>query len=126
MLACALVLIGLLAAVSVLASECPWPWSPALAAGAALYGAWLARRELRASPQALVVAADAVSLDGVPLDQPVLQWRGPLAWLRYRDAAGRLRHRFWWPDILDAAGRRELRLAWPVQAPTPDSLSMAP
>lgn len=83
-------------------------------------------RELRASPQALVVAADAVSLDGVPLGRPVLQWRGPLAWLRYRDAAGRLRHRFWWPDTLDAAGRRELRLAWPVQAPTPDSLSMAP
>ncbi|WP_157499601.1 hypothetical protein [Lysobacter sp. Root983] len=93
-----------------------------LAAGAALYGAWLARRELRSAPQQLVVSADAVSLDGAPLDQPALQWRGPLAFLRYRDGSGRLRYRIWWPDTLDSTGRRELRLAWPVQTPTPDSL----
>lgn len=125
-LACALALIGLLAAISVLASELPAPWSWPAAVAAALYGAWLARRELRARPQQLLVSADGVSLDGVPLDQPLLQWRGPLAFLRYRDAAGRLRHRAWWPDTLDSTGRRELRLAWPVQTPTPDTLSMAP
>ncbi|KRD39546.1 hypothetical protein ASE35_04155 [Lysobacter sp. Root916] len=125
-LACALVAIGLLAAGAVLSSELPAPGSLPLAAGAALYGAWLARRELRSAPQQLVVSADAVSLDGAPLDQPALQWRGPLAFLRYRDGCGRLRYRIWWPDTLDSTGRRELRLAWPVQTPTPDSLSMAP
>ena len=74
----------------------------------------------------MVVAAEVVYLDGVTLDQAALEWRGPLALLRYRDRDGRHRRRIWWPDTLDAAGRRELRLAWPVQAPTPDSRSMAP
>ena len=125
-LAGALALIGLLAAGAVLASELPSPMSWLLAAAAALYGAWLARRELRAAPQRWRVETGAVSLDGTPLDAPSLQWRGPLAVLRYRDGAGRLRHRVWWPGSLDAAGRRELRLAWAVQTPTPDPRSMAP
>ena len=125
-LAAALALIGLLAAASVLSSELPAPLSWPLAAAAALYGAWLARRELRAAPQRWVISDDAVRQDGTALEAPLLQWRGSLAVLRYRDAAGRLRHRVWWPGSLDAAGRRELRLAWPVQTPTPDLRSMAP
>ncbi|KRA74213.1 hypothetical protein ASD78_11990 [Lysobacter sp. Root667] len=125
-LAAALVLIGALAAWATLASELPLPLAVLFAAAALSYSAWLARRELRSRPQWMVVAADAVRLDGVALDQATLEWRGPLALLRYRDGDGRPRQRIWWPDTLDAAGRRELRLAWPVQAPTPDSRSMAP
>ena len=125
-LAGTLALIGLLAAVAVRASEVPSFLSWPLAVAAALYGAWLTRRELRAAPQRWVVSNEAVSAGGAALDAASLQWRGPLAVLRYRDGDGRLCHRVWWPGSLNAAGRRELRLAWAVQTPTPEPRSMAP
>lgn len=109
----ALLSLGLMAAWAVLASEMPrrlaWP----LAALSALEGVRLARREWRRPRCRLVFSGDAapVLLDGRPLDRAGLQWRGPLAFLRWRDRNGRWRHLCWWPDTLPPALRRELRLA---------------
>ena len=59
-------------------------------------------------------------LDGVPLADAALAWRGPLAFLRWRDAAGRRGRLAWWPDTLPPAERRVLKL-W-----SPDGPGMAP
>ena len=40
-----------------------------------------------------------------------LQWRGPLAFMAWRDPAGRRMRLAWWPDTLPSRWRRELRLA---------------
>lgn len=67
--------------------------------------------ERRAPVRALVIdAAGAVDLDGVVLDKPQLEWRGPLAILYWRDGR-RVRRLLWWPDTLPPPARRELRLA---------------
>ncbi len=107
----ALIALGLLAALSILASDLPraCAWPPALLAPA--WGAWLARREWRRAPLPLCWRADgALFVGGERVDAAELHWRGPLAFLSWRRAgkAGRLA---WWPDTLPAAGRRELRLA---------------
>jgi toxin CptA len=104
--------LGVLGAASVLASEMPvwaaWP----LATLAIAYGAWLARREWRRPVQQLAWPLGRPPLlGGVPLHDAVLAWRGPLAFLGWRDASGRRRQLCWWPDTLDRVARRELRLA---------------
>lgn len=81
--------------------------------------------ERRAPARALVIdAAGAARLDGVVLDTPQLEWRGPLAILRWRDGR-RMRRLLWWPDTLPPPARRELRLAASafVTRPTPDSMA---
>lgn len=108
----ALIALGLLAALSILASDlppaCAWP-AGFVAAG---WGIWLARRERRRAPIRLTWRADGVLFVGDErVDAAELQWRGPLAFLAWRDAAGRCRRLAWWPDTLSAADRRELRLA---------------
>jgi len=123
----ALCLLGALAALSVLASEMPravaWP----LAAAALAWGLWSAVRNHRAAPRRLCwVAGRAPEIDGVAAAGAVLHWRGPLAFLRWRDGDGRTRRMAWWPDTLPAAARRELRLAATVLPDTPAPPSMAP
>lgn len=81
--------------------------------------------ERRAPVRALVIdAAGAAHLDGVVLDTPHLEWRGPLAILLWRDGR-RVRRLLWWPDTLPPPARRELRLAASalVTRPTPDSMA---
>ena len=81
--------------------------------------------ERRAPVRALVIdAAGAAHLDGIVLDTPQLEWRGPLAILRWRDGR-RARRLLWWPDTLPPPARRELRLAASalVTRPTPDSMA---
>ena len=104
--------LGVLGAASVFASEMPgwlaWP----LAAVAIAHGAWLGRRELRKPAQALTWhPGQPPVVDREPLHGAVLGWRGPLAFLAWRDASGQRRHLHWWPDTLGRAARRELRLA---------------
>jgi toxin CptA len=48
---------------------------------------------------------------GERTDAAELRWRGPLAFLAWRDRDRRCHRLAWWPDMLSAAGRRELRLA---------------
>ncbi|MFT3756273.1 MAG: hypothetical protein QM769_10080 [Pseudoxanthomonas sp.] len=109
----ALVLMSLLAAFSVLVSEMPrmlaWP----LALAALGYGAWLIRREARQPVRQMVFPGNAspVLLDGQPLENVRVQWRGPLAFVQWRQADGRAGRLSFWPDTLPPARRRELRLA---------------
>ncbi|MDR6840505.1 hypothetical protein [Pseudoxanthomonas sacheonensis] len=86
-----------------------WPLSGLVLA----YGAWQARREWRLPGHELFFPGNdlPVTLDGQPIDNVKLQWRGPMAFLLWRDRQGRPRRLSWWPDTLPAARRRELRLA---------------
>ncbi|GAA5008272.1 hypothetical protein [Pseudoluteimonas lycopersici] len=106
-----MILLGLLAGLSLLASNLSAgiAWPAALFALA--WGFWLARRERRRAPIRLTWRADGVLfVDGVRVERPRLQWRGSLAFLDWRES-GKARRLAWWPDTLPAAGRRELRLA---------------
>lgn len=108
----ALLLLGLAAPVAVLASELPAPVAGLLAAAAAVHGLDAALREWRRAPCSLVFTGDGrLLVDGQPATAPRLRWRGPLAFLAWRDPGGRRRRLAWWPDTLPPGARRELRLA---------------
>jgi toxin CptA len=121
-------MLGLLAAGSVIASEIPrlaaWP----LALAAAAHGAFLARRELHRPSCSLVIPmGDApATVDGESMNDLMVQWRGPLAFLHWRDPDGRPRRMHGWPDSLPAPARRELRLALIARTAAPPAVSMAP
>jgi toxin CptA len=124
----ALLALGLLAALAVLASGMPrsaaWP----LAVSALAYACWRARRESKLPNHALFLPGNElpVTLDGLPIGQARVQWRGPLAFLLWRDRQGRPQRLSWWPDTLSAARRRELRLAAGSLDVSPDHRRMAP
>jgi toxin CptA len=118
----------MLAPFAVLVSEMPrgaaWP----LALAASVYGGWLFRREHLKPPRMFVFPGDdgPVLLDGEAVDEVTVRWRGPLAFVRWRDSDGRAHRLGWWPDTLPPARRRELRLAAPAPVAAPDAASMAP
>ncbi|KAB7763220.1 MULTISPECIES: hypothetical protein [Xanthomonas] len=124
----ALTLLGALAPLSLLGSDLPphlaWP----AAALALLYAAWLLRREAGRAPRALLIpaGAGAPSVDGVAVSALQVAWRGPLAFVRWRDAQGRTQRLAWWPDTLPPAARRELRLAAAAHAASSAPPQMAP
>ncbi|MBN6148891.1 hypothetical protein JR065_00940 [Xanthomonas sp. AmX2] len=123
----ALGLLTLLAPVSLLLSDLApllaWP----AALGAMLYGAALLRREARRPSRALTIpAAGAATVDGQAVEELQVDWRGPLAFVRWRDRHGRVRRLAWWPDTLPAAARRELRLAAHARAASSAPPQMAP
>lgn len=124
----ALLALALLAPLAILQSALPWGLAWPAAAAALAYGAWLARRACLQPMQDLVVptGVDPVTLDGRVLDDVRVQWRGPLAFLRWRDDAGRTRHLAWWPDTLPARHRRELKLAMQARKAARPHGSMAP
>ncbi|MGY0560811.1 MULTISPECIES: hypothetical protein [unclassified Luteimonas] len=66
-----------------------------------------------------------VLIDGVPVHEASVTWRGPLAFLRWNDGAGRTRRLAWWPDTLPAPLRRELRLAAPLRRAARKGASVA-
>ena len=120
----ALLLLAALAPFAVLASEMPRAFAWPLACAAALTGLRAASRESRRPARLLALGGQdgqgGATLDGEPLAEAVLSWRGPLAFLRWRDAAGRRGRLSWWPDTLPAAERRVLKL-W-----SPGGPGMAP
>lgn len=125
--ALALGALGLLAAIAVIASEAPravaWP----LALAAVADGTWLAARHWRAPVRQLCwIAGRSPELDGAELAAATLQWRGPLAFLRWRDADGRTQRLAWWPDTLPRHARRELKLVALAAVDMPATASMAP
>lgn len=108
----ALVLLGLLAAIAVLASELPRGAGWLLALAALVHGAWLAQRERSRPPRSLLFTADGrLMIDDADVTAIQLQWRGPLAFLAWQGADGVRRRLVWWPDTLPPRWRRELRLA---------------
>ena len=120
-------LLGVLAALSLVASEMPRLFAWPFALMTVIYTAWQVWRECRRQTHQLVWPIDgAPLLDGLALQDAQLHWRGPLAFLRWHDGEGRRRHLAWWPDTLPSRSRRELRLAAASIAGTRRSASMAP
>ena len=123
----ALVVLGILGALSVIACEMPrWAAIP-VAVGSIVEAALLARSHARSPPRALVWPMEgALMVDGRHVQVAVLHWRGPAAFLRWQDDQGRGHRLAWWPDTLSRPQRRELRLA-AASAPQASALaSMAP
>ena len=123
----AILVLGVLAAFSILASEMPRPLAWPLALAALVHGTRLFRRERRRTPLSFVLRGEATPalVDGVAVEGFELQWRGPLAFARWCDRQGRCQRRTWWPDTLPSARRRELRLAAPVPRAARGGASMA-
>ncbi|HEY5802742.1 MAG TPA: hypothetical protein VIT90_03495 [Lysobacter sp.] len=127
LLAAALVVLGVLAGLSLIACELALVVSVPLALLAAGEGVRLARRELARPARVLEMGGDGMAmLDGQAITELRVEWRGPMAFLRFRDADGRPGRLAWWPDTLPATRRRELRLAVPVKAAAQNASSMAP
>lgn len=119
--------LGALAGISVWWSEMPRAVAAPLALLAAGYGVWLAGRERRRPVRQLVWPVQGPPMiDGMALAEAQLRWRGPLAFLRWRCAEGRVRRLAWWPDVLPAAARRELRLAALESSDAASAASVAP
>src|SRR5690606_33554683 len=93
------VLAGLAAFAIIVASEVPRPlaWPAALAALA--HGARRAWRERRRPPFDVVLrgADGPVLVDGAPVADFRLQWRGPVAFAAWKDGDGQGRRATWWP-----------------------------
>ncbi len=107
-----LVVLGALGGCAALASEMPRIAAAPLALISVLQGAWLAWRESRQAVRQLVWPLEAApQVDGVPVDGVLLHWRGPLAFLQWRDRDGGVRRMAWWGDTLPAHTRRQLKLA---------------
>lgn len=128
LLVAVLLALALGAAFAVLASEMPgiaaWP----LALAALAHGGWLAWNEARAVRGELVipVAGGRATVDGRAVEDLSVRWRGPIAFVQWRDGDGRRRRHVFFPDTLPAARRRELRLAAPAPAPARRAPSVAP
>lgn len=123
-----LFLFGLLAAMSLVASDLSPPLSWPLAMAAMAYGLHAARCEHRRPPRTLVIAGNPVvcRVDGRIVDSPAVQWRGTIAFVGWLEPTGARDRLVWWPDTLPRHARRELRLAAAMLEPTPRSKSMAP
>ena len=125
-LVAALMLLGVLGAVSLLASEIPASAAWLFALGSLASGARFARKEAGRPLLQLAWSARGLEVEGRKVDDPCLDWRGPLVFLRWRDADGRPCRVSWWPDTLDGHARRELRLAASAASPVRATPSMAP
>jgi toxin CptA len=126
-LAAALAGLGILGACAVLASEMPRPIDWLIAIAALSWGMREARAELARQPRQLIWAANgSLGIDGDSVGRARLRWRGPIAFLDWRDGAGRRRVLAWWPDTLAAPQRRELRLAAARAVSSATRPSMAP
>lgn len=126
LLQAALALIGVGACVALWLSELP-ALAAALATPVALVATGYRIARLRREPprELCIDAAGVAHLDGTPLEAVRLEWRGPIAVLRWK--SGRRAHALiWWPDTLRPDARRELRLAAPALATRPLVDSMAP
>lgn len=105
-----LALIAVLGAAGLFLTDFPPLVALAMAAGCLGWGGVLVRAELRRGRMALALRANGLAeIDGVPVDDFAVDWRGPLACLSWL-AAGRRTRFVAWPDIIDPAARRELRL----------------
>lgn len=119
--------LALLAPLSLWASGLPGPMAWPLALCAAGGAAWSALRHRRAAPLSILVPADGeVTVAGQAVEGFEVIWRGALAFLSWRDGAGRRRRLALWPDVLAPATRRELRLVMAARAAGRIPGAMAP
>ena len=105
-------MLSLLGPVALWLSEAPAALAWPLGLTALAWGLWSVRRERRRPVRSLLLPAEGpVRVDGHAVEDFALDWRGPFAFLRWRDAQGRIQRHALWPDTLSPAARRELRLA---------------
>jgi len=119
--------LAVLAPFSLVASDLPRGWAWALAVLVFLRAVVDAWRHRALPPQAWRIPRGraAPTCNDVPVADLQVAWRGPLAFLSWRDTRGRRRRASLWPDTLDAATRRELQLVMQRREPAPDGPSMA-
>lgn len=119
--------LAVLAPLSLLASDLPRAWAWPLALLACAWAVRDARRQRALPPRRLLIPAGrgAATCDGGRIDGLQVGWRGPLAFLQWRDGDGRRQRAAFWPDTLDAGMRRELRIAMMRRDAAPDTASMA-
>ena len=123
----ALIALGFLASLSLLASDLPRAFAWPAAFVAAGWGIGLARREWHRTPREICWRADgALLVGGERMDAAELHWRGPLAFLAWDAGEGWRRRLVWWPDSLPAPARRELRLAAAAAEAARQRARMAP
>ena len=130
MASCAALGLGAVASIGLSDLPATGAWPAAIACMG--WGLWLAWRERRRTPVALVVGAPRrgggrvpVHLDAIAGDWIAATWRGPLCVMTLA-IDGRTQRLVLWPDVTGAAVRRELRLRAPRQAGAGDAASMAP
>ena len=119
-------LLAVLSPLCLLASGLPrwlaWP----LAVVAMLHAMREVRRYARLPARVIVVAAEGpLQVDGQPFERWRLHWRGPLAFVAWRDAHGGGQALALCPDTLSMQQRRELRLATPAGAGVSPAVGMA-
>ena len=109
----ALGFLAMLAPFCLLASDLPRGWAWPLAAVAALVGIRDAWRYRQQPTRQFVIPAGrgAPTCDAERIERLLVHWRGPLAFLRWRDGDGRNRRCVFAADTLSAPSRRELKLA---------------
>ncbi len=118
-----------LAPLSILACDLAHPFDVVAAALAATWGLASALREAHRRPRHVLVPADPAQplrVDEVAVDDGAVSWRGHIAIVQWRDAAGRTHRLIWWPDTLPRLLRRELRLAAMARQGTRRPRAMAP
>ena len=119
--------LAVFAPASLLASDLPRGWAWPLALMLVAWAAFNASRYRLQPTRKLLVPAGRgqARCDGMGMLGLRVAWRGPLAFLRWRDADGRVQRASFWPDTLDAPSRRELRLALLRMETARDAASMA-
>lgn len=119
---------GVLAAASVLLSGMSMSAAWLLATAVLIHALCLASREAKRPVRTLVFPGNdlPVMVDGMPVEQVEVQWRGPLAFVSWKERDGRRLRLSWWPDTLLPTRRRELRLAANATDTAPHRSAMAP
>ena len=124
--AIALCLLTVFSVPSLLASDLPRPFAWLIAVVASTAGWRSMGRELRRPTCEIWMAGDGqVTVDGEAVHAFAIDWRGPIAFLSWRDAEGRMQRRSFWPDTLPPPRRRELRLAARDRMAPPETGGMA-
>ncbi len=113
--------------LSLLASDLPRGWAWPLALLAMAWAALDANRYRLRPRLALLIPAGRgqARCNGGNIIALRVEWRGPLAFLSWRDSTGCVQRASFWPDTLDSCHRRELRLAVMRMDPARDVASMA-
>lgn len=119
--------LALLAPFSLFASDLPRALAWPLASLACGWGAWEAYHHAMRPPSSLLIPAGAgeARCDDARMENLQVLWRGPLAFLRWRDPTGARRRLVFLPDTLPAATRRELKLAMQCREAATGAASMA-
>jgi len=112
-----LALLTLLAAFSLLQCDLPLSWAWPAAVAVILLGSVCLWRNSHRRTRELLLNSDlaACRIDGQAITTLALSRRGPLLFVRFKQApTRRWQHLVFWPDTLPVATRRQLQLMLPL------------